>query len=100
MRKVNSASKRVLDTLTEGLSRVGDHAKSVGAASCRDRKGNQSNGKARQEIGGYRKLRPRPSAKAPGILESAAYPGYVSISKMPSNAGSRPAVQFSSEVPQ
>jgi hypothetical protein len=27
MRKANSSSKRVLDKLTEGLSRVGDHAK-------------------------------------------------------------------------
>ena len=32
MRKVNNASKRVLDKLTEGLSRVGDHAKIDNAA--------------------------------------------------------------------
>jgi hypothetical protein len=34
------------------------------------------------------------SAKAHGLLESAAYRRYVSISKGPWNAGSRPAAPF------
>jgi hypothetical protein len=37
----------------------------------------------------FEKQRLRPSAKAHGVLESAAYSKYVSIYKTPCNAGSR-----------